>query len=302
MTTFTGFTFNSDWQFIANDFDLSESNIMSKIDESIDLILPLITDTSVSPKIQERIDDFILFIGFAASTGHPIAVALSCFIDVADTGELTSNPFAENLPVPINQMDDDAKEFMIDLYEKLIGRDKSPTGMKYLENNYAIILEMAKFGDSQMQFLLGLKGSADGFSRSLYRKWYEQAALGGFELAYYHAAAAFDGNLDDLDRDWGKTAYWNYQGAKVENRNGLRCCYNLGIMYAMGDFVEKNTKTASFYLSLAYRNAHRTEFPELKNDAINAMKEHSIEIQQPPYLLGDREMDPELAELSNIYK
>ena len=198
-------------------------------------------------------------------------------------------------------MDKDTREFLVGLFESNKSKGNSKSGGEYLQNNHEQIREMANSGDVEMQFLLGLKIYFDGQPKTAYREWFEKSALGGYERAYYRTAGAFDGDLNDSDRDWGKAAYWNYQGAKVENRNGLRCCYNLGIMYAMGDFVEKNTKTASFYLSLVYRNAHKTEFPELKNDAINAMKEHSIEMQQPPYFLGDREMDPELAELSNIY-
>jgi len=301
MSIFTGFNFNSDWQLIANDFDLTDSNIMSKIDESNDLIFNLVTDIRETPEIQERIDDFILFIGFAASTGHPIAVALSCFIDFKDEGKLSSNPFADNLPVPIDKIDDDTIEFMIDLYETLVGGKKSETGVQYLLNHHEKILKMAESGNAKMQFLYGLLGSFTGQSRNTYRQWYELSALGGFEIAYYHAAGAFEG--DFIDSDLGKTAYWNYQGAKIENKNGLWCCYNLGMMYAMGDFVKKDTNTASFYLSLAYRNAHKTKFPKkLKDLVINGMKQHSINFQEPPYYIEDREMNPQLAEFSNIYK
>ena len=300
MPLFEGFDFDLDWQFIANDFDLSDSNIMSKIDESGDLIFSLITDIREPSSIQERVDEFILFIGFAASTGHPIPVALSCFIDFKDTGELTSHPFSENLPVPIEQMDEDAIEFMIDLYETLIGRKKSETGSQYLFNNKEKIFDMADSGDVKMQFLYGLLGSFTGQSRALYRDWYELSALGGFKIAYYHTAAAFDGNFNDSD--WGKAAYWNYQGAKIENKNSLWCCYNLGVIYALGDFVKKDLKAASFYLSLAYRNANKIEYSkELKNLVINAMKDHSITFQEPPYSHEDKELHPALAELSNIY-
>lgn len=300
MTIFTGFTFDTNWQSIAEGFDLSESNIMAKVNEYSDTILPLTDGTNETPEIQERIDEFILFMSFAASTGHPIAVALSCFIDFEDDNELTSNPFKANLPIPIESMDEDAREFMVSLYERLIGREKSENGLNYLINNIEKIHEIADSGDVKMLFLYGLTASADGQPRELYRQWYEQAALGGYELAYYHTAAAFDGG--SIDSDWGKVAYWNYRGAKVENKNGLWCCYNLGIIYALGDFVKQDLTTASFYLSLAYRNAHKTENPNiLKNLVISAMKDHLIMLQEPPYFLADKEMDPQLAELSDIY-
>jgi hypothetical protein len=300
VTIFTGFTFDTNWQSIADEFDLSESNIMAKVNEYSDTILPLTDGTNETPEIQERIDEFILFISFAASTGHPIAVALSCFIDFEDDNELTSNPFKANLPIPVESMDEDAREFMVTLYERLIGREKSENGTNYLINNIEKINEIAESGDVKMLFLYGLAASADGQPRELYRQWYEQAALGGYELAYYHVAGAFDGG--SIDSDWGKVAYWNYQGAKVENKNGLWCCYNLGIIYALGDFVKQDLTTASFYLSLAYRNAHKTENPNiLKNLVVSAMKEHSIKLQEPPYFLADKEMDPQLAELSDIY-
>ena len=300
MPLFQGFEFDSDWQFIANEFDLSDSNIMSKIDESSDLIFFLITDIRESSNIQERVDEFILFIGFAASTGHPIAVALSCFIDFEDTGELASNPFAENLPVPIDQMDDDAIEFMIDLYESLVAKNKSETGMQYLFNHVDQILDMAEKGDAKMQFLYGLLAFFNGQSRVLYRSWYESSALGGFELAYYHTAGAFGG--DSADSDWGKSAYWNYQGMKTENKHSLWCCYNLGVFYALGDFVKKDLEAASFYLSLAYRNANKIQYSkELKNLVISAMKEHLVTFQEPPYYHEDKELHPALAELSHIY-
>ena len=292
-STFNGFILESECEKIAKYLDLSESGIHSFLDKYNDVLIPMLMGR-VSPKDVTRMNELADFMGYASSTGHPIAVALSCFTS-------HGGPFTNKLPVPINRMDKDTIEFLVTLYESNIGRGYSQSGRNYLQKNSDKILEMANAGNESMMFLLGIKGARDGEPRAIYRKWYERSALAGFELAYYHTAGCFDGDESTTDKDYSKAAYWNYQGAKIENRNGLKCCYNLGIMYAMGDFVEKNTKTASFYLSLAYRNAHRTEFPELKNDAINAMKEHSIEMQQPPYFLGDREMDPELAELSNIY-
>ena len=48
---------------------------------------------------------------FAASTGHYVGVAMSCFCH-------QSGVFLGKLPVPIDEMDDDAKQFLIDIYDE----------------------------------------------------------------------------------------------------------------------------------------------------------------------------------------
>ena len=39
----------------------------------------------------------------------------------------------------------------------------------------------------------------------------------------------------------------------------------------------------------------------LEKFAMDYMQENSIEQQSPPYFLGDKELDPETAEFSNVY-
>ena len=79
-------------------------------------------------------------------------------------------------------------------------------------------------------------------------------------------------------------------------------CFNLGIMYAIGGFVEKDLDAASFYLSLVYRNAHKIpKFSHYEQQAKDYLDQSGIELQSPPYIHGDKEQDPTTAELSNVY-
>ena len=201
-------------------------------------------------------------------------------------------------------MDDDAKQYLIEIYNAYASPiGFSDSGMKYFEDNELNVLKLAEQGDIQMQYFIGkyMNRSDSDPKNKIYRDLLENAALSGYDIAYYDAGCAFDGNEDDPNVDLEKAAYWFHKGGMIENRNSMSSLFNMGLMYARGDFVEKDLETASFYLSLVYRNAHKTLQPDYEKFALDYMQENSIEQQSPPYVLGDKELDPETAEFSNVY-
>ena len=175
--------------------------------------------------------------------------------------------------------------------------------MKYFEDNELNVYKLAEQGDIQMQYFISkyINRSDSDPKNIIYRDLLEKSALSGYDIAYYDAGCAFDGNEDDPNVDLEKAAYWFHKGGMIENRNSMPSLFNMGLMYARGDFVEKDLETASFYLSLVYRNAHKTPKPDYEKFALDYMQENFIVQQSPPYVLGDKELDPETAEFSNVY-
>ena len=297
MTIFTGFKFEDQSKQAETDaIDYNDEAVYAILENYQDCVQPLVIGMR-HPLHAKRCDELADLMGFAASTGHYVGVAMSCFCKQGGI-------FLGKLPVPIDEMDDDAKQFLIDIYDE----HASPTGfsesgMKYFEDNESKVLMLAESGDMKMQYLIGkyIDKSAWAPKDILYREWLEKSSLNGYEASYFDTGSAFDGNDGDPNIDLEKSAYWYHKGGMIENRNSMPSLFNMGLMYARGDFVEKDLETASFYLSLVYRNAHKTLRQEYEKFALDYMQENSIELQSPPYFLGDKELDPKTAEFSNVY-
>ena len=294
---FKGFKFDDPaFQAKTDSFGFNDEVVFAILQQYEDCIQPLVLGM-VFPSNTQRVGELADLMGFAASTGHYVGVAMSCFCNQGGV-------FLGKLPIPIDEMDKDVKEYLIDLYNAYAGpAGFSESGMKYFADNESKVLELAELGDVQMQCLVGKYINRLDLQPKniIYRNLLEKSALSGYDIAYYDAGCAFDGNEDDPNVDLEKAAYWFHKGGMIENRNSMPSLFNMGLMYARGDFVEKDLETASFYLSLVYRNAHKTPQPDYEKFALDYMQENSIEQQSPPYVLGDKELDPETAEFSNVY-
>lgn len=294
---FKGFKFDDPaFQAHSDSFGFNDEVVFAILDKYEDCIQPLVLGM-VFPSNTQRVGELADLMGSAASTGHYVGVAMSCFCNQGGV-------FLGKLPVPIDEMDEDAKSYLIELYNAYASpAGFSKSGMKYFEDNELNVLNLAEQGDIQMQYFIGkyMNRSDSDPKNKIYRDLLENAALSGYEYAYFDAGVAFDTDQENLDANLEKAAYWYHKGGMIDNRNSMPCLYNMGLMYAQGDFVEKDLETASFYLSLVYRNAHKTTHPEYENFAQEYMQENSIEQQSPPYVLGDKELDPESSEFSNVY-
>ena len=289
MTIFTGFKFEDPaLQAETDAVGYNDELVFSILQEYEDCIQPLVIGM-VHPINIQRFNELGEIMAFAASTGHYVGVAMSCFCN-------QSGVFLGKLPVPIDEMDDDARQFLIDIYDKYASpAGFSKSGMKYFKDNELKVLKLAESGDVKMQYFIKnyinyenthqYQGNIDSKPKNImYRDWLEKSALSGYDAAYFSTGVAFDGDEDDPNVDLEKAAFWFHKGGMIENRNSMPCLFNMGLMYARGDFVEKNLETASFYLSLVYRNAHKTPCPEYEKFAMDYMQENSIELQSPPYV------------------
>jgi len=294
---FKGFKFDDPaFQAKTDSFGFNDEVVFEILQQYEDCIQPLVTGM-VFPSNTQRVGELADLMGFAASTGHYIGIAMSCFCNQGGV-------FFGKLPVPIDEMDESTKKYLIELYNAYASRAGfSESGMKYFDDNEVNVLKLAKQGDNPMQYLIGkyINRSVQLPKNIIYRSLLEESALSGYDTAYYDSGCAFDGNEDDPNVDLEKAAYWFHKGGMIENRSSMPCLFNMGLMYARGDFVEKDLETASFYLSLVYRNAHKTPQSDYEKFALDYMQENSIEQQSPPYVLGDKELDPETAEFSNVY-
>ena len=294
---FKGFKFDDPaFQAQSDSFGFNDEVVFAILDKYEDCIQPLVLGM-VFPSNTQRVGELADLMGSAASTGHYVGVAMSCFCNQGGV-------FLGKLPVPIDEMDEDARGYLIELYNDYASpAGFSKSGMKYFEDNELNVYKLAEQGDIQMQYFISkYRNRSDSDPKNIiYRDLLEKSALSGYDIAYYDAGCAFDGNEDDPNVDLEKAAYWFHKGGMIENRNSMPSLFNMGLMYARGDFVEKDLETASFYLSLVYRNAHKTPQPDYEKFALDYMQENFIVQQSPPYVLGDKELDPETAEFSNVY-
>ncbi len=295
--SFSGFVVSShDLQQSINSMNYDQEGVVSEIlDRYSDALEGLITGLA-PPAHTEDINKLASLMAGAASKGNYMGVAISCFCRQGED-------FENHLPIPLNKMDEDSRYFFVLLLRSFggIGRGFSKSGTKYLSDNKQYAEKLAEDNYPEMQYLMGFWYSFDDIDHigeeqciTNRRDWYEKAALGGYQPAFFDA-----GSLFDRSKDFGKAAYWFYQGCQVED---ISSCYSLGVMYALGGFVKRDLKAASFYLSLVYRNAHKIpKFAHFEQQAKTYLEESGIAIQSPPYIHGDKELDPNTSELSNIY-
>ena len=297
---FSGFAItNQALQKSIDSMNYEDEDTVSKILGQYSEALQGLITGMASPAHAKEINILASHMAGAASKGDFRGVAISCFCNQGDD-------FDKYLPVPINQMNAQAGQYFASLVQAFGGIGFSKSGKKYLLNNKRNIELMANNNYHAMQYLMGYLYSFDdvdtiGREKCIHnrRAWYERSALGGYRAAYFETGTLFDGDNGDVDRDLGKAAYWYYKGCKNED---IQSCYNLGIMYAMGDFLEKDLDASSFYLSLVYRNARKyPKFSHYEQDAKSYLDNNSIALQSPPYIHGDKEQDPAVAELFNVY-
>jgi antitoxin component YwqK of YwqJK toxin-antitoxin module len=297
---FSGFTTtDQNLQKSIDSMSYDDKEVVSRLLEHYSEALPSLVIGRASPMQTEDVNTLGSHMAGAASKGDFRGIAISCFCN-------PGKDFEKYLPVSLNQMDEHARRYFVSLIQAFGGIGFSKSGARYLLNNKHHVATLAESGEHDMQYLMGYWYSFDdvdsiGEEQCIInrRDWYEKAALGGYQPAFYDAGTLFDGDEGDDSRDLGKAAYWYYQGVLTED---IPSCFNLGIMYAMGDFVEKNLDSASFYLSLVYRNAHKIpKFSHFEQQAKDYLEQYGIALQSPPYIYGDKELDPTTAELSNIY-
>ena len=90
-----------------------------------------------------RMNEFADHMSNAASKGHPIGVAFSCFFK-------TGGFFVGKLPVPISEMDEAAFDYFQELIQIWNEVGLSKTVKQYLTNNLNYIIKESNSGNAKM--------------------------------------------------------------------------------------------------------------------------------------------------------
>lgn len=246
-----------------------------------------------------KLNEFCSHMAAGALEGDSLCIALSCF---AEHGE----PFNNYLPVPIEAMSEKAFEIFVNLLSNSsLGLSKSVK--RYLIASRDDVEEKANERNPHALWLMALWYVFDevehiGISACMKKRlfWYEEAAFEGCLPAMQSVAELYDTDdkteASSMPREPKKAAFW-YRHAAL---NGdATCAYNLGVMYALGDFVKKNPEVARMWLSLARKNS---EDPELDNFILGFANQFAIRLVPSPDLGLDPELDSITSEFQDVYQ
>ena len=91
-----------------------------------------------------RLNEFADHMSNAASKGHPVGVAFSCFF-------IPGGYFVGSLPIPISEMDDVAFDYLQEILKNWEEIGFSKTAKQYLTNNLNYIIDKSESGDTRMR-------------------------------------------------------------------------------------------------------------------------------------------------------
>lgn len=276
-----------------NRYNYKEPEIGSKIIEEYgsDIMVACVTGMSGFRQI-EKLNEFCTHMAEAALQGDFFGIAISCFCQ-------HSEPLNKYLPISINCMPDEA--FLI--FNELL-RNHATTGFskslkKYLSSNKDEVEKKASEKNPYALWLMGSWYAFDNFEKKGHDEcmkeriyWYERSAFEGYLPAIQGIAGLYDNGNTSTPNDLKKAAYWYREGAL---QGDSISAYNLGVMYSLGSFVEKNNGVASEWLSLAYNNSNDIAFDKHIEEFA---KKFGIHLKLSPNLIED----PELYDLTYEFK
>ena len=248
----------------------------------------------------KELNEFCSHMAAAALQGDPLGVAMSCF-------SKHGNPFNQHLPVPVQNMSEEAFAIFVELLSNNLENGFSESAKIFLKSNGASVREKARLENPYAQWLMGAWYAFDDFDikgqnacMQERMDWYEKSAFGGYLPAIKAVAGLFDNgdNTKDLSlpTDLRKSAYWYRQGAL---EGDPMCAFNLGVMYFQGDSINKNTDVASLWLSIAYKNSEDQAF---SNHILGFSKHCGIQLSNVPDLNQDPELNSTTAEFQDVYE
>ena len=281
-------------------FDYNEPDIGVKIlSQYGDLMVPCIIGMVEAGQVG-KLNEFCSHMAAAALQGDFLGVALSCFSQ-------HEKPFNQYLPVPISSMHNDAFAIFVELLKNNIDFGFSKSAKRYLKMSRCEVEDKANEKNPYALWLMGAWYAFDDFETKgqdacmkerMY--YYEKSAFGGYLPARKAVAGLYDVVNDSENYPWPadlkKSAFWYRYGALDGDPI---CAFNLGVIYAQGDSVERDLNTASMWLSLSIKNSDDSEF---SNHVLNFSKQNGIQIVSVLDLNQDPELNDSKSEFQDAYE
>jgi hypothetical protein len=264
------------------------------MEEYSDIIGNIITGIDNSDEI-ERIEAFKGHISAAAQEGRShYALVLSTFYEHGES-------YQRELPVSIGKMNDESLDFLMSILKRFAKKGFSQPFTSYMESHRDRVYSLAgEKNNKYLQYLVAFwyedcDERRDDACLERKRTWYEKSALNGFVPAILRMGDLYSEGSKITEEALKKSAYWYREGAL---KNSSIDMYNLATLYAYGEGVSENLKTAQFWFSMAYQEGGEL----LKEQVLKEIKGFNMEIFDDPSLREDPELDPEKAELTDCYK
>ncbi len=277
-------------------FDYSEPGVGGKIisEYGVDIMSACISGLVGGGQIQ-KLNEFCSHMAAAALQGDSTGIALSCF-------SKHEEPFNQHLPIPIHSMPEEAFANFVEIIRRRIDFGFSKSVKQYLQNSKNDVKEKA---DEKNPYALWLMGAWYAFDDSEKNGrdtcmqermfWYEEAAYEGYTPAMQAVAVLYDEMNPSFPTNLKKSAFWYRHGALFGD---AFCAYNLGVMYAQGDFVEQNLDVAKMWLSVAYKNSTDSS---IGSQALEFAKRNGIHLSNDPDTTKDPELNSFTSEFQDAY-